>query len=203
MPISPIQAATDVMDRADALLAHAANAGNPLVADDTRRSAIALGVAALDTYLHWALADVPLEQMPSALKRLDVPFGDLVDLSEAMVQNRAKIRPKVRARGVLERAILTRTFQSSRGVEDAMLMIGKRSAFQKISIEIAPTSSPSDIKDRLNRIVYRRNQVVHEGDLQRQSRPQQIKRQPTEGVAIQADLDWLRALIAAIDKVLA
>ncbi|WP_141217008.1 hypothetical protein [Rhodococcus sp. 14-2483-1-2] len=202
MPISPLQAATDVMDRADALLAHAAGAANPLVVDDTRRSALALGVAALDTYLHWALADVPLRQMPSALKGLDVPFGDLVDLSEAMVQNRARIRPKVRARGVLERAILTRTFQSSREVEQAMLMIGIRNAFQKISIRIAPAHKPSDIKDRLNRIVYRRNRIVHEGDLQRQSRPQQIKRETTEAAAIQTDLDWLRTLIVAIDKVL-
>ena len=87
------------MDRADALLAQAASTPDPLVADDTRRAAIALGVAALDTYLHWALADTPLKQMPTALRGLDVPFGDLVDLSEAMVQNRAKIRPKVRARG--------------------------------------------------------------------------------------------------------
>ena len=96
MPISPLQAATDVMDRTDALLNHASTTADRLVADDIRRSAIALGVASLDTYLHWALADTPLDQIPSALKGLEVPFGDLVELSEAMVQNRAKIGPKVR-----------------------------------------------------------------------------------------------------------
>lgn len=141
--------------------------------------------------------------MPSALKGLDVPFGDLVDLSEAMVQNRARIRPKVRARGVLGRVILELTFQSGRGVEDAMRMLGKRNAFNKISIKILPPQQAADIKDRLNRIVHRRNQVVHEGDLQRQSRPQRIRREPTDNAVIQADLDWLRTLIAAIDKVLA
>ncbi len=192
MPISPLQAATDVLDRADALLTSASAAPDPLVADDTRRSAIALGVAALDTFIHWALADVPLKQMPSALKALDVPFGDLVDLSEAMVKNRSKIRPKVRARGVLERVIQRLTFQSSRGVEDAMLMLGKRKAFNKISIEISPPQAATDIRARLNRIVHRRNQAVHEGDLQRQSRPQQIRREPTNHAAIQADLDLSR-----------
>lgn len=120
-----------------------------------------------------------------------------------MVQNRVKIRPRVRARAVLERVILGLTFQSSRGVEDAMLMLGKRKAFNKISAEIQPPQCVQDIKDWLNRIVHRRNQVVHEGDLQRQSRPQQIKRKPADDAAIQADLDWLRTLIAAIDKVLA
>ena len=130
--------------------------------------------------------------MPSALKALDVPFGDLVDLSEAMVKNRSKIRPKVRARGVLERVIQRLTFQSSRGVEDAMLMLGKRKAFNKISIEISPPQAATDIRARLNRIVHRRNQAVHEGDLQRQSRPQQIRREPTNHAAIQADLDLSR-----------
>lgn len=191
------------MDRADALLAQASRTADPLTSDDTRRASIALGVAALDTYLHWALADTPLEEMPTALKGLDVPFGDLVDLSEAMVLDRAKIRPKVRARGVLERVILKMTFQSSRGVEDAMRMLGKRKAFNKISTEIVPPQGVQDIKDRLNRIVHRRNQIVHEGDLQRQSRPQQIKRESTGDATIQSDLDWLRALIEAIDKVLA
>lgn len=190
------------MDRADRLLSQSPTASDPLVADDIRRSALALGVAALDTYLHWAVSDAPLEQMPAALKGLDVPFGDLVDLSEAMVMNRNQIRPKVRARRVLERVILTLTFQSSRGVENAMLMLGKRKAFNKISAEIQPPQGAQVIRARLDRIVRRRNQVVHEGDLQRQSRPQQVKREETDGSAIKADLDWLRTLIDAIDNVL-
>ena len=82
-------------------------------------------------------------------------------------------------------------------------MLGKRNAFAKISAEIAPPQAGQDIQDQLNRIVHRRNQVVHEGDLQRQSRPQQVKREMTDGTAIQADLDWLRTLVSAIDKVLA
>src|SRR5690349_993747 len=68
MPLSPIQAAVDVLGRADQLLAAAGSIADPLVADDMRRFALAQGVAALDTYLHWAIADAPLEEMPSALK---------------------------------------------------------------------------------------------------------------------------------------
>lgn len=202
MGLSPLQASTDVLDRADSLLTAATTAAAPLIADDMRRAAIALGVAALDTHLHWALADAPLWNMPQALKSLEVPFGDLVDLSEAVVQNRAKIRPKVRARGVLERVILRQTFQSSKGVGDAMLMLGQRNAFQKISAEIQPQQQPQAIADRLNRIVHRRNQIVHEGDMQRQSRPQRIKREPADEAAIRDDLTWLRSFIAAIDRVL-
>ncbi len=50
-------------------------------------------MAALDTYFHWAIADAPLVNMPSALRNLEIPFEDLIALSEAMVANREKIGP--------------------------------------------------------------------------------------------------------------
>lgn len=202
MPISPLQAAIDVYDRAEALLAAADAVTDPLVSDDMRRFASAQGVAALDTYLHWAVARAPLENMPVTLKKLEVSFDDLVTLSEAMVADRAKTRPKVRVRHVLERVILTKTFQSKRAVEDAMQMLGRRNAFEKISTKIVPHQTKIDIGERLDRIVRRRNQIVHEGDLQRQSRPQQIKRESVDASTIQDDLVWLRSFVVAINDVL-
>ncbi|KHJ71257.1 MULTISPECIES: HEPN domain-containing protein [Mycobacteriales] len=159
-------------------------------------------MAALDTYFHWAIADAPLVNMPSALRNLEIPFEDLIALSEAMVANREKIRPKVRARHVLERVILTKTFQSSRNVETAMQMLGVRKAFSKIKEHITPAQSVSEIKDRLDHIVRRRNQIVHEGDLQRQSRPRSIKRQNVDGGEFKDDIVWLRSLVDAVDEAL-
>lgn len=202
MTLTPTQAATDVLDRADQILATARTVADPLVADDLKRHALAQGVAALDTYLHWAVNDAPLEEMPNALSRLDVPFSELVALSEAMVADRDRIRPKVRVRGVLERLILKKTFQSVRGVEAAMQMLGVNGAFTKISEEIQPHQPKADIEERLTRIVHRRNQVVHEGDLQRQSRPQSIKRERVDNDSVEDDLVWLRLFLMAIDTVL-
>lgn len=203
MALSPIQAAVDVLDRAYQLLAAAVSVPDPLVADDMRRFALAQGVAALDTYLHWAIADVPLTGMPTALKSLEIPFEDLIVLSEAVVADREKIRPKVRARRVLERVTLTMTFQSSRSVERAMLMLGVRKAFNKIADHIQPRQAPAEVKARLDRIVHRRNQIVHEGDLQRQSRPQNIKREIAAGDKTADDLSWIRSLVMAVDAALA
>jgi hypothetical protein len=203
MTLSPLQAAQDVLDRAEALLAAADQVSVPLVSEDMCRFALAQGVAALDTYLHWAIADVPLKKMPTALARLEVPFGDMVALSDAVLKKRATIRPGVRARRALERVILTKTFQSSRGVEEGMLLLGVRNAFAKISHEVTPHQQSADLKARLDRIVMRRNQVVHEGDLQRRSRPQVINRERVKVDSIRADIAWLRTLIMAIDKVLA
>ena len=84
-----------------------------------------------------------------------------------------------------------------------MLLLGVRNAFEKISKEIAPHQQAADLKATLNRIVMRRNQVVHEGDLQRRSRPQVINRERVNADSIKADIAWLRTLIEAIDKVLA
>lgn len=203
MTLSPLQAAQDVLDRAEALLAAADQVSVPLVSEDMCRFALAQGVAALDTYIHWAIADVPFKQMPKALARLEVPFGDMVALSDAVLKKRATIRPGVRARHALERVILTKTFQSSRGVEEGMLLLGVRNAFEKISKEISPHQQSADLKATLNRIVMRRNQVVHEGDLQRKSRPQVVRRERVNADSIKADIVWLRTLIEAIDKVLA
>lgn len=203
MPISPRQAADDVLDRAFSVLAHSNTVSDSLLADDLRRFALAQGVAALDTYLHWAIADAPLDKgMPSKLKSLDVPFEDLIALSDAVLADRNTIRPRVRARKVLERVTLTMSFQSSRGVETAMLMLGVRKAFNKISAEIKPSQTPSETMKRLNRIVHRRNQIVHEGDLQRQSRPQKVKREKIVAHDIKTDLDWIRSLVVAVDSVL-
>lgn len=201
MPISPIQAAVDVLDRADRLLSAAETMADTQVADDMRRHALAQGVAALDTYLHWAIADVSLDSVPNALKKLEIPFEDLIVLSEAVVADRAKIRPKVRARHVLERVTLTMSFQSSRGVETAMHLLGIRNVFKKVADHIQPHQAPADIKERLDRIVRRRNQIVHEGDLQRQSRPQNIKREVTSHGRIADDLRWIRSLVVAVDAV--
>lgn len=204
MTIKPLQAAEDVFARADSLMKTAAAVKDALVVDDMRRSALAFGVAALDTYLHWAISDAPLSgSIPTAMKRLEVPFSEMLDLSEAVVQNREKIRPMVRTRNTLERVILQHTFQSPKGVADAMLILGKRNAFVKIASEIRPHQSAAEIQARLGALAGRRNQVVHEGDLQRQSRPQNVRRESVDPVEVERDLLWLRSLVAAIDAVLA
>ena len=107
-----------------------------------------------DTYLHWAIADAPLSDMPNTLKSLEIPFNDLITLSEAVVANREKIRPKVRARRVLERVTLTMTFQSSSGVEKAMLMLGIRNAFKRISGHIQPQQAPAEPGSAWNSAIW-------------------------------------------------
>ena len=57
-----------------------------------------------------------------------------------------------------------------------------------------------DIEDKLNQIVFRRNQIVHEGDIMRSSRPQKLKYNKIDHSKIKDDVEWLNLLINSIDK---
>lgn len=124
MAVTPLQAATDVLDRADGIFALDV-AGTPaLVREDLRRLAWAMGVAAIDTQLHWLIRRVDLSApLPGALAKVPVRFEDLVATGKLSVENRRlnKLdRPTTRARNYLNDVILTKTFQSAEQVQDAL-----------------------------------------------------------------------------------
>ena len=58
-----------------------------------------------------------------------------------------------------------------------------------------------DLKDRLNRIVHRRNQIVHEGDVRRADRPQAVNLNDITAESTRADIEWLKGLVKAADRV--
>lgn len=202
MTVTPHQAAADVFDRAERLLILSRYGQDELIAGDVARSVLALSVAGLDTYFHWAIADVPLKSIPNSLRKLEIPFGELIDLSEAVVSNRGAIRPKVRARNILERTIVSRTFQSPRGITEALAMLGVKKPFAALAQMIDPSQTASEIEAKLGHIVHRRNQIVHEGDLRHPSRPRTIRRESISPDQAQNDLQWLRSLVDAIDRLL-
>lgn len=203
MPLTPLDAAEDVMDRADSVITHAQTLPTGLLREDLFRLAHAYAVAGLDTYMHVAIGRIELNKIPAALGKLDVPFSDLIDLADSTVKNRGKkTRPKVKARHALQRRLFTETFQSPKKIEDGFLMLGHRNAFHKIQQHIQPQMSKNDIRTNLSRVVSRRNAIVHEGDIARQQRPQVIKRQLVDESQIIADITWIRSLVVAIDQAL-
>lgn len=201
MTASAIHAANDVLDRANGLLILDA-AGTPEeIRQDLRRLAWAMTAAAIDTYMHWRVRSVDLNgSLPKALGQLTVPFSDLVDSGKRTLAARRQgvdDRPAVRARNTLHEAILTATFQSSRGVEKALSMAGAKKPWAAISSTLGET--PQSIQDHLNRIAHRRNQIVHEGDIQRQSRPRTIRHQTMSLAEVRDELGWVRSFLAAVD----
>ena len=101
MAVSPINAASDVLDRADELLKLDVAATPMGVREDVRRQAWVMGVAAIDTYLHWAVHRVDLEKtLPKELRTTTVPLSDLIDIARSTVTARQKVKPNKRAAAV-------------------------------------------------------------------------------------------------------
>jgi hypothetical protein len=55
-------------------------------------------------------------------------------------------------------------------------MIGRGGSWTDIGQNLNPPLTPEEIRDRLNGIVRRRNQIVHEGDYRRLDRPRDGQR---------------------------
>ena len=204
MPAQPIDAATNVFARAKAVTGLTPT-GDANVDADLLRHSLVLGVAALDTYLHWKVRRVPLAQLTKSLKRLPITFDDMVASGRKSVDARkanVNDRPDTRARTVLNRELLKRTFQSPRGVDDAVGFLGAADFWRHAAAAMPGSPTPKDVQSRLQRIADHRNRIVHEGDLKRLARPQTVKCEPVDAAAVADDVDWLEAFVTAIDSVI-
>lgn len=206
MTVTPFEAATDVLDRADALLTLDAPPLPESVREDLRRLAWAMASASIDTFLHWRVARVDLysEKLHKELRNLEVSFHDLVKLGREDVVARQEgrtNRPLVKVRNVLHERILKDTYQTQRGVERALNMCGVTDCWQKLSLKMGEPRA--EVTAHLNSLARRRNSIVHEGDIQRQSRPRNVKHEALSNAEVRDELAWVRRFVDALRQVAA
>ncbi|WP_141018299.1 HEPN domain-containing protein [Azoarcus sp. DD4] len=209
MPFLPFDAARACIGRSRRFLALAEhqNLPDPQILNDLRRTAVVMAVAAIDSYMHWLvfrrLSDVRREgDLPKSLAKLSVPFSDLASLADALIAARRanrEIRPWVQVKNSVQKELLRETFQSYEQVANALALSGVEKGWSRTAVKIGCTAN--DIKERLNRIVHRRNQVVHEGDITRASRPQNLKYNSVAHDSVVDDVTWIEALLTAIEEV--
>jgi hypothetical protein len=226
MAFEPYDAATHALGRARALLASTAltkrtvfvrlRSGKrrqrpmlPLaVAADMRRLSIVMAVAALDTYMHSLVVTRAYTQwpLPGGLARLEIPFEALLaqadEAKEAARRRPHNSRPRVGVKRQLRDRLLLETFQSYDGVSRALGMAGLSGRWKEIGQQLSPQMQPSEIKARLDEIVKRRNQIVHEGDYERKERPRTAKTTPMSVTQARADIDFISSLVDAIHGVI-
>lgn len=205
MTVSALQAALGVLVRAEALLTLDSGARNASVTEqDLRRQALAMGVAGLDTWMHWKIRGTALDQLSRKLQALRVPFSDLVAMGRRSVDARrdgVEDRPMVRARNVLNEQILQMTFQSARQWEEGFALLGVSSGLRAAGAAMTPAASKADVEAELNRLSHRRNLIVHEGDLRRLVRPQSVSYNTLTRRQVEDDLAWIRRFLVAADSV--
>jgi hypothetical protein len=80
-------------------------------------------------------------------------------------------------------------------------MSGKRAGWSEIGGKFSPAMTPTELKSRLNQIVARRNQIVHEGDYVRLDRPQNAKMNGLDLPEASQMVDFMEQLIDAMHDV--
>jgi len=175
--------------------------------NDLRRMALVMAVAAIDSYMHAVvlrrIADVRRRaDLPKALARLEVSFFEIADLADASIdaqRSHRRSRPWVQVKASLQRRLLKETFQSYDQVATAFAIAGIDKAWTKIASELGENAP--DIKAWLNDLVHRRNQIVHEGDMKRASRPRRLQFNDIDHAEVKDGIDEVDILIDAMHKV--
>ena len=210
MPFLPIDAAQACIRRSQRFLALASeNLPDSKIRNDLRRSALITSVAAIDTYMHWMilrrLSSVRRQgDLPKALARYDMEFSEIANLADAIIaaqRLRKGLRPWVQVKDSLQKRLLQQTFQSYEQVGTAFALAGIDKGWSRIADILAVKAE--DIKSKLNQLVYRRNQIVHEGDITRASRPRKLQYNEVDHDKVVADVDWIEKLVNAIEAVVA
>ena len=179
----------------------------PEVRSDMRRLSVVMAVAALDTYMHRLILERAFkhEDLPKSLAQLDVPFEQLLSQADSTRDAaRAKpsnTRPRVGVKRQLQERLLRETFQNYNALSRALKMAGRSKDWAPIGAKMSPPMTPAEIKQRLDGVVHRRNQIVHEGDYERLQKPQKAKLNGMTQKQARRDIDFIEQMIEAIHAV--
>jgi RiboL-PSP-HEPN len=205
MAFGPYDAAKACIRRSRRLIALSQeDLTDPKVKKDLRRAAVVMAIAGIDSYMHWLvyhrISKIRVKgDLPKSLAALDLPFTEIAAMAESTVRARATIRPWVHVKRAMQKRLFKETFQSYDQVGQALSWSGVEKPWKTVAGEMGETA-PS-IKSRLDSLVHRRNQIVHEGDILRAVRPRNLKYNDIEHDQVVCDVDWLERLLKAIETI--
>lgn len=174
------------------------------------RSALASGVSALDRYIHELILEKfgsciskAHNKIPNLLAKYQLSLIDAEDSIRHALKSRSGDKRNTRPRTILKERFKEKlnreTFQGYDQIHNGLALIGVKDLWRRVGKEVK--QKPDDIKIRLDNIVNRRNMIVHEGDIQRSARPQNVKLNNISTKHVREDLDWLVILVKAINTV--
>ena len=175
--------------------------------DELLRAAVATGVSALDRYVHErvtkgivsALRQGNLNRQQRDFQLPAATAMRIADKVRAARNSKSQVRPANEIRTAVQEEIHKRPFQGWRDIEDAFALIGVTGISGKLqnSYRIGDVSL---IKSQLNDIVRRRNEIVHEGDLQVHQRGGSVKRNEITHTFVKDSLDFIEHLVGHLDN---
>lgn len=174
------------------------------------RAALVASVSALDRYCHEVLVARVIRQIkrsernwPPELRKVKVSLSAVkTAIAHAITRKGRGGRIRPRPMNIIRHALQEQfhrdlSLQGSDDIAQAFSMVGVKSLWT--ACEKSLGERPREIKQRLDAIVKRRNQIVHEGDIKRYRRGGKVTHNPIEPKAVRDDVAWLRKLVIALD----
>jgi hypothetical protein len=171
------------------------------------RSAVVTAVSALDRYVHdlvlhhsWALLRKPEAAIPSELKRLSLP---VLATKRALERLRSDptARPGHLVKTALQEQLHRDTFQRPDDLMRAARMLGVEDFWARAAYAMPQRPRKEHVIAKLQTIVARRNQIVHEADITRKTKAKKITLRNITRSTAEDWCAWLRQFVAAFDQV--
>jgi hypothetical protein len=174
------------------------------------RSALVLGVSALDRYMHERI----VKNIVAALKKrklckeqqeFAIPATLAIQVADCLVTARRKnqtVRPANEIRNAIQEILHKRTFQSWREMEEGFRLIGISGIGGKLQAAYG-NGNMKPIYARLDKIVYSRNRIVHEADLVRHKKGGRPRMHPIKLGDVRGSITFLDDLVTKLEKITA
>lgn len=178
--------------------------------EDLLRASVTYGVSALDRYVHERVVKGFVSaykngSLTKQQKDFQMPVTLALGIAQNMHEARKKeitTRPANEVRKAVQMTLHKRPFQSWREVEFGFRLLGCKDLGKAIREACGLDSSTADkIKSDLNRIVARRNRIVHEGDLSRHQRGGGVTIQDIQRKWVVDSLDFLDGFVSKLEQI--
>lgn len=172
------------------------------------RSSLVSAVSASDKYFHdkslnvcFKLLNGPEKDLPKKLRLLELP---VVQTFKAVKKVRANssARPGSQLKKAIQDKLHLSTFQGSHGIEECFALMGVKKVWAQIAEEWPSDVNAEDIKSKLDKVCRRRNQIVHEADLERKISSNRFALREIKRSFAQDSVDFVKDFIVAADKVI-
>jgi len=176
--------------------------------DDLLRASLVLGVSALDRYVHERVVKgivnaLKISNLTRRQEEFSIPAILAIRISEEVARARRQgkaVRPANEVRKKIQEILHKRPFQSWVDLEYAFELLG----ITTLASQLRAAYNVQDVKsirDKLNEIVYKRNLIVHEGDLVRHERGGKVRKLAISRQHVEDSLNFLDGFVAKLDSV--
>ena len=162
------------------------------------RSALVAMVSALDRYCHEVITKALMREYRNGnahVRKLEV---SLKEIEEVLLRAEEGRRPRNALRNALQARLYKETYQTPAQIADGLRLAGKTDVWNRCAATM--NSTRDEVVTKLNRIIARRNRIVHEGDLVRHERAGGVRRHGIQPAEISDLITWISDLVAALEQ---